>query len=181
VIRPPRRSVTRFFIPLIDVLILLFAIFLLMPYVSDPVLEEAGENSVSRTDATESALPDDVRMLQKLLQEERRRVARLEEEHKRRLSEGLRICVLHIDPQDGTLYYQDSERQDIRTESDAWRLIAQQKALASTQGAQDLYFLILWPRVPSAFPTQAQEAQYRQWFRDVPLGFDQNHSQGKGR
>ena len=36
VIVQPRRSVTRFFIPLIDVLILLFAIFLLMPFVSGP-------------------------------------------------------------------------------------------------------------------------------------------------
>ena len=35
-ITQPRRSVTRFFIPLIDVLILLFCIFLLMPFVSRP-------------------------------------------------------------------------------------------------------------------------------------------------
>ena len=35
-IRPPQRSITRFFIPLIDVLILLFCIFLLMPFVSNP-------------------------------------------------------------------------------------------------------------------------------------------------
>ena len=41
-IRPPHRSVTRFFIPLIDVLILLFCIFLLMPYVK-PVEGEAAE------------------------------------------------------------------------------------------------------------------------------------------
>ncbi len=34
-IRPPHRSVTRFFIPLIDVLILLFCIFLLMPIVEE--------------------------------------------------------------------------------------------------------------------------------------------------
>jgi hypothetical protein len=181
VIRLPRRSVTRFFIPLIDVLILLFAIFLLMPYVSDPLPQEPEEKSKAGANPAESALPDDVRELQRLLQEERRRVARMEEERKRRLSEGLHVCVLQIDPQDGTLYYHDSERQDIRTESDALRLIARQKALASTQGAKDLYFLILWPRVPSAFPTQAQEAQYRQWFRDVPMGFDQGHSNGKGK
>ena len=40
-IQPPHRSVTRFFIPLIDVLTLLFCIFLLMPYVK-PVEAEAG-------------------------------------------------------------------------------------------------------------------------------------------
>jgi septal ring factor EnvC (AmiA/AmiB activator) len=34
-IHMPRRSVTRFFIPLIDVLLLLFGIFLLMPFVSE--------------------------------------------------------------------------------------------------------------------------------------------------
>ena len=39
-ITPPRRSVTRFFIPLIDVLILLFCIFLLMPFVSAPASPE---------------------------------------------------------------------------------------------------------------------------------------------
>ena len=32
----PKRSITRFFVPLIDVLILLFCIFLLMPYVATP-------------------------------------------------------------------------------------------------------------------------------------------------
>ena len=33
-IERPKRSVTRFFVPLIDVLILLFCIFLLMPFVA---------------------------------------------------------------------------------------------------------------------------------------------------
>ena len=39
----PKRSVTRFFIPLIDVLILLFCIFLLMPFVSGPPAETTDE------------------------------------------------------------------------------------------------------------------------------------------
>ena len=34
-IRPPRRSVTRFFIPMIDVLTLLFCMFLLMPIIKE--------------------------------------------------------------------------------------------------------------------------------------------------
>ncbi len=177
----PRRSVTRFFIPLIDVLILLFAIFLLMPYVSDPVPEEPEPKQKADPNSSESPLPEDVRELQKLLREERRRIVRLEEERKRRLTEGLLVCVLQIDPQDGTLHYHDAERQDIRNEADALRLIARQKALASAQGVKDLYFLILWPRVPSAFPTQAQEAQYRHWFRDVPLGFDRGNANAGGK
>ena len=35
----PRRSVTRFFIPLIDVLTLLFCVFLIMPLVRNPTEE----------------------------------------------------------------------------------------------------------------------------------------------
>src|SRR5438874_10975682 len=42
-IHMPRRSVTRFFIPLIDVLLLLFGIFLLMPIASETELDEQRE------------------------------------------------------------------------------------------------------------------------------------------
>ncbi len=45
-IRPPRRSVTRFFIPMIDVLTLLFCIFLLMPFVKSAGEGEAAENGL---------------------------------------------------------------------------------------------------------------------------------------
>ncbi len=168
-IRLPRRSVTRFFIPLIDVLILLFAIFLLMPYVSEPLLPQPEEPPPAGSAAE---LPTDVQTLQKMLQEERQRVARLEKERQIRLTERLWVQVLEIDPRDGTLVYYDPERQEIRTEADALRLIARHKARAGAAGAKDVYFLILWPRLPSPFPTQAQETLYRQWFREVPHGFD---------
>src|SRR4051812_43336313 len=46
----PRRSVTRFFIPLIDVLLLLFCVFLLMPMVNE---EELDKKTQSATDLTE--------------------------------------------------------------------------------------------------------------------------------
>ncbi len=171
-IRLPRRSVTRFFIPLIDVLILLFAIFLLMPYVSEPLPPEPEEPPGVEPVAPSTELPADVQTLQKMLREERLRVARLEKERQARLTERLWVQVLEIDPKDGTLVYYDPERQEIRTEADAIRLIARHKARAGTAGAKDVYFLILWPRVPSPFPTQAQETLYRQWFREVPHGFD---------
>ena len=50
-IQMPRRSVTRFFIPLIDVLTVLFGIFLLMPIVREKTEAEcatarAGDNTV---------------------------------------------------------------------------------------------------------------------------------------
>ena len=44
----PKRSVTRFFIPLIDVLTLLFCIFLLMPLVKAGGEADVSENPPSR-------------------------------------------------------------------------------------------------------------------------------------
>src|SRR5436189_5202856 len=46
----PRRSVTRFFVPLIDVLTLLFCIFLLMPMVK-PSAEATGMNQLANLEA----------------------------------------------------------------------------------------------------------------------------------
>ena len=61
-ISPPRRSVTRFFIPLIDVLILLFCIFLLMPFVSTPAPDDG-----PKPEAKAPELPTDVQELRKQL------------------------------------------------------------------------------------------------------------------
>lgn len=166
----PRRSVTRFFIPLIDVLILLFAIFLLMPFVSGPPSPEPTPESKTPTD---KPLPTDVKILQDMLKEEQMRVARLEKEKQAKLTDRLIVRVLEIDPTSGVLYYYDPDRQEIRTEADALRLITRQKALAIKEGVvKDVFFLILYPRGQRAYPTAAQEEQMRQWFKDVPFGFD---------
>jgi len=170
----PRRSVTRFFIPLIDVLILLFCIFLLMPFVSG---QPAPETTPETKDPPEKSLPDDVKTLQAMLAEEKMRVARLEKEKIAKLTDRLAVRVMEIDPRDGTLIYFDPDRQEIKTEADAIRYISKQKALASKGGVvKDVFFLILYPRrvgaFPSAFPSAAQEDQIRQWFKDVPYGFE---------
>jgi biopolymer transport protein ExbD len=164
----PRRSVTRFFIPLIDVLILLFCIFLLMPFVSgQPVPEQTPDVK----NPLEKPLPDDVKTLQAMLAEEKIRVQRLEKERLSRLTDRLAVCVMEIDPRDGTLIYFDPERQAIKTEADAIRAIAKQKTLASKGGVvRDVFFQILPPRTNSPFPTVAQVEQMRRWFKDVPSG-----------
>jgi hypothetical protein len=163
----PRRSVTRFFIPLIDVLILLFCIFLLMPFVSgQPVPEETDAKT-----PPEKQLPENVKELQTMLSEANKRVDRLEKERTSRLGDRLAVCVMEIDPKDGTLIYFDPERQVIKNEADAIRAIAKQKALASKGGVvKDVYFQILPPRTTSPFPTIAQVEQMRRWFKDVPNG-----------
>jgi hypothetical protein len=169
VIVMPRRSVTRFFIPLIDVLILLFCIFLLMPFVSGQPQETTPENKTPQ----EKPLPEDVKTLQAMLKEEKMRVARLERERHDRLSDHLLVYVLEIDPRDGTLFHYDPDRQEIKTEADAIRLIGKQKALASKGGVvKDVYFLILSPRKAGAFPTRAQIDRFNEWFKDVPHGVE---------
>ena len=150
---PPRRSVTRFFIPLIDVLILLFAIFLLMPFVSGPT---SAEISADVKAPPEKPLPTDVKLLQDMLKEEQLRVDRLEKERRARLTDRLAVRVLEIDRTSGVLYYYNPERQEIHTQADAERYIFQEKKRAASSGqAKDVFFLILYPRQRGPFPTGA--------------------------
>src|SRR2546421_228343 len=58
--RPPRRSVTRFFIPMIDVLTLLFCIFLLMPFVKSAGEEGADGGPAAAPPAEVITDPADV-------------------------------------------------------------------------------------------------------------------------
>ncbi len=152
----PRKSVTRFFIPLIDVLILLFCIFLLMPFVSHPEPTDAPASAETPPTPPES-LPTEVKLLQEELREARLRIARLERERLSRLTDRLAVRVLEIDPRNGVLYYYDPDRVEVRSEADAVRLITRQKALASQGGVvKDIFFLILYPRRVAPFPTAEQ-------------------------
>jgi hypothetical protein len=172
---PPRRSVTRFFIPLIDVLILLFAIFLLMPFVSGPAASEPPDPKAE----PKEPLSSDVKELQRELTEARERIKRMELAAQARLTDRLIIRALQIGKdQNGIfLYYYDPDRQVIRTEADALKLVARQKTLASAAGGvKDVMFLLLYPRDeagnPRGFPNESEEKVIRAWFRDVPLRFE---------
>jgi hypothetical protein len=167
VIVSPRKSVTRFFIPLIDVLILLFCIFLLMPFVSNPV---APENPDTKTSPPEKELPTDVKRLQEMLTEEKLRVARLEQEKLAKITDRLSVRVLDIDPTNGVLFYYDPERVEIKTDADAERLILKQLSAAGRSG-KDVYFLIRYPR-GSGFPLEEQIKQMERWFKNRPHGFE---------
>ena len=168
-IQKPKRSVTRFFIPLIDVLILLFCIFLLMPFVSGTPAPDAPD---AKKEPPKEPLPDTVPALQRELSEARDRLARMEKATQARLADRLSVRVLQIDRKDGTLYYFDPDRQEIRTDADALKLISHQKTLASSAGGvKDVLFLILYPQEASGFPTKKQEEQIHHWFRDVPHKF----------
>ncbi|MFO0797761.1 MAG: hypothetical protein U0804_09795 [Gemmataceae bacterium] len=166
-ITPPRRSVTRFFIPLIDVLILLFCIFLLMPFVSSPAADDDSKPAPKPPE-----LPTDVAALQKQLaatQKERDEAQRRLDRFQKDRGERLVVRVLEIDPDTGKLYYYAPGRQEVAGQAQAEQLIAYQKRLA---GEKDTYFLIMYPRRASGYPTRANVETYRAWFKDVPYGFD---------
>lgn len=163
-IRPPHRSVTRFFIPMIDVLILLFCIFLLMPYVA---VEGDGGEAAAKAEPPPEPTGDVATLTRQLdqVREDRDRLLR----ERGRVAERLAIRVLEIDRDTGKLYDYDPERLEIATEADALALVNRERRKA---GAKELFVLILFPREVSGFPLQKQVVAYEKWFRDVPHGFD---------
>lgn len=174
-IRMPRRSVTRFFIPLIDVLILLFCTFLLLP-----LIPGRGEGTAPETAASAD---ERIRQLQRELalareaaretpRELREELERLRRDKIDVLQERLAIRVLHIDPDNGQLYYLDPQRVQIDSRARAVELVERERqALGADR--RELYFLILYPRDPtSRFPHRGQREQYDRWFEGIAHGFD---------
>jgi biopolymer transport protein ExbD len=161
----PKRSVTRFFVPLIDVLILLFCIFLLMPFVSS-----SGETQPKAKDkAVEPELPKDVKELRAELEKSRREVDKLKAE-KGNLADRLSVKVLEIDPTDGWLtYLHGGQRVKVKDQAGVENLITIHKR---DSGTKEPFFLILYPRQKSGFPYQQQADDYARWFKDVQFQFD---------
>jgi hypothetical protein len=167
-IEMPRRSVTRFFIPLIDVLTLLFCIFLLMPLVKAPAdsSEEgrAGEGERPGQDAPKERddTPDKLRAELEQLRREKAQV----------LQQRLAVRVLEIDATSGRLYYHDPERAELASEADAQALIQRDRRSVG-DGGRELYYVILYPRDPaSPYPLREQVRRYDGWFKEVAHGWD---------
>src|SRR5262245_35710486 len=114
-IHPPRRSVTRFFIPLVDVMMLLFCIFLLMPMV-----KFVGEDSpYTKLSAAEQELQQQGQEIERLRRELapaqlREDIKALREEKIKALQQRLSIRVLEIDGLTGKLSYKDPVPVEIR-------------------------------------------------------------------
>ena len=177
----PRRSVTRFFIPLIDVLILLFCIFMLMP-----VVKRTGEgDGPETTPGFPGAKPTHADGESKAetaarLDRERQELERLRQEKIDTLQQRLAIQVLEIDGGTGRLYYHDPDRVEIASQADALALIDRHKRAS---GSRELYYLFLFPRQVkgrplSGYPEEGQVRQYDRWFQGVAHGFDNPGSEG---
>jgi hypothetical protein len=169
-IQLPQRSVTRFFIPLIDVLILLFCMFLLLPFVSQADETPPDPNSPTDPVSLQKRLKDLEDQL-KIKDEEVRRLMT----ERSKTGERTAVRVLEIDADSGDLFAFQSdgatgERVRVANAAQAQLLIDRTRQTAAS--GKQAYFLILYPRKRSAYPTQPQVNAYASWFKDVPYQFD---------
>lgn len=174
-IERPRRSVTRFFIPLIDVLILLFCIFLLMPFMSQPGNVESAD-AQKALDKTKDLTPDQMRRmivdLQFDLDRARKVIGKLERE-RADPTERLSVGVLEIDPKSGGLFvYRDGERLAIADERSAESFIDEHRRRSGP--GKEPFFIVLMPRELTGYPSRRQLDEYTNWFteRNVKFRFD---------
>ena len=161
-IQMPSRSITRFFIPMIDVLTLLFCIFLLMPVIKETKAEEEKK----KAEETEKQPPP-------------KTAAERAEDLKKNLS----VRVLEIDGADGKLYYRDKEGRlhEIRNQKDATELIEKDQKRARLE-KRELYYLAMYPReAKPAFPDVDQRREYETWFNSQSVAFSYvSHSEAGG-
>ena len=180
-IHMPRRSVTRFFIPLIDVLLLLFCIFLLMPMVAEEATQAEDEKRKSahelltkRIKELEKEVKDQENLIQTkgldtlaALQKELERFKKLAAAS---VQERLFMRIIDINPETGAVSYFDATRTGkdktfpITDQKTADYLIEKHKRQA---GARDLYYFFYAPG-DTGFPTLAQKKQLQRWFEGVP-------------
>jgi DNA repair exonuclease SbcCD ATPase subunit len=170
----PRRSVTFFFVPLIDVLLLLFCIFLLMPFVP--------EEDTKTRDRIESVdeLENRIKALLKQIEEYRQKLSNYQEkqipvasksfqERVKGLAASMRILDFLPDREGFSFYDPKTGKTEIfetrvaKSQKDVERLI---KRLEDEAGTQELVFMFLTPRVDSGYPTVLQKQKYQNWFHN---------------
>jgi predicted Zn-dependent protease len=177
-IHMPRRSVTRFFIPLIDVLLLTFGVFLLMPIAAESELEEERQRTVEKSDsalALQQALQERLKELYKLeeLRPDLERVDELKKEiqllrnRAQQALQTLTVKVIEVDPASGDIAYDPARAEQplvrIGDAKTAQALIEEHRKEAP---GRNLYYQFLRRHAP--YPTIKQVRQYREWFKDVP-------------
>jgi hypothetical protein len=173
-IHMPRRSVTRYFIPLIDVMILMFCIFLLMPALNESEPEDP--KSVHRK------LEKQIRDLEARINKLQAELAALRKREKLLRKLPAEPQLLEYDPKTKKLYsYEGGQvppRRPIESEEDARALIERhEQELRNRSPDPDLrpklYYAVLVPSVASDIlaPSQQEKLTYQRWFEGVELKF----------
>jgi hypothetical protein len=179
-IRMPRRSVTRFFIPLIDVLILLFCIFLLMEFDSASRYDKEAETVADQAESIDllaaeltarnqelRQFEEDRPQLQKLA-ELRTELERLRKINQQNFQQQAYIRIIDVDGKDGAISFYDDKRpkEPIIKIEDAATAKALLKRHEEEAKGRQVYYFFLYPRGGPRFVTSAgQEQQYRDWFK----------------
>jgi hypothetical protein len=180
-IQMPRRSITRFFIPLIDVLILLFCIFLLLEYNAGSKFDQQSVDVEMQAITTQSLQEALIRTTKEneQFQEDRpqlQELAKLREENERlkaanqmNLQDRTFIRVIDIESKDGTLTFRDENDADQPAIKIGDAKAAQALIDRHTKEAQgrELYYYFMPPRPFQGYPTAKQHRQYREWFGKV--------------
>jgi hypothetical protein len=162
-IQMPRRSVTRFFIPLIDVLTLLFCVFLVMP-----LAKGTGEDTAEASNKELKDLRAELDRLHGLGADEPEKIRQeLEELRKAKgtmLMDQIFVRVLEIDGATGELSYRGgSGRVPIRSENDLLELLKEDRLRSREK--REVIFQILYPPDPySSYPTTGQRRIIESWF-----------------
>jgi hypothetical protein len=166
----PRRSVTRFFIPLIDVLTLLFCVFLVMPLATNPT-EDPADMSGKTPEQQVDYLREEVKRLRR---ENTKAEEDLKKEQQRKLEDAdkrLFLRVFEIDAITGQLFTSDPDRRPI-DEAAAQELVERDQQIGHQRKLKVVY-LILYPRDrKSSYPLTRQRENYQNWFAKVALRFD---------
>jgi hypothetical protein len=169
-IHMPRRSVTRFFIPMIDVLTVLFCMFLLMPIIRENA-------SLSQEEADAKTNPDEVRKeIQDLLGDQdraRELLADLEKKRQQLRQEVLYVKVIDVSPANGSLSFFDTNKPGQAPLAITNREIARALIDKHATEAAPLRLVYMFTRpYDPAFPHTLQPDQrlmttYRSWFGGV--------------
>lgn len=176
-IQMPQRSVTRFFIPLIDVLTLLFCIYLLMPIVKPAGAEETAEGEPAPAAQPLSAMERlELERLRKRVLALEEQLARLQRERSAALQQQLVLRVLQIDNQ-GRLFFHDTQKPQATTvQLTADNVRAWLDGQKEQAAGKELYLLVLYPPVPAGAaptaPSEAQKEEFERWFQGVPHAYD---------
>ncbi len=171
----PNKSVTRFFIPLIDVLTLLFAVFLIMP-----VTQGSGEQEDPRL--ANKTPEEKVAYLERDNKRVREAMVKLRQDVDQQEKVPPKPRILEIDPNTGELFDSDADRTPIKSKEQARALIQHDLRLYTRSGWK-LPYTILCPRLStgSGHPTAREQEEYTKWFQvpDVALYWDNPGQQRK--
>ena|ERR1017187_2553636 len=179
-IQMPRRSVTRFFIPLIDVLILLFCIFLLMEFnseseaskQSDLVAEQSEVTDRLRFESQESAKKlEDLQRLdpdRKEMDRLRQEIADLKKAVQQDPNATWDFRTVDIKAEDGSISFFDRQENkviSIENEAAAKKLIKEHLQEARERRKMKVYYFFEYPRDRQTFLDIGQRQLYHKWFK----------------